>query len=191
MRLYFNNKSINDMEDALNNTLCSTNVISLIQKSTIMKIYSSEGIFHLFDSKLNRVIIKDLPVEEVKVNNTEFLLDRSTIKYILDWTQLNPQHIVENINVYTYGLNTKNDVMANDVMPNDIMTNDIMPNDIMPNEMGPNKMGTNEIGPVLIVEKKDGLISDLYFEINDNNLKELNNNINNRIVTFLSALNLC
>ena len=163
MRLYFQSKSINEIENALINTLSLTNIISLIQKSTITKIYSSEGIFHLFDNKLNRAIIKDLPVEEVKVNNTEFLLDKSTFNYVLDWTQLNPQHIVENINVYTYVLN----------------------------ELGSNEIGSNEIGPVLIVEKKDGQISDLYFEINDNNLKELNNNINNSIVTFLSALNLC
>ena len=171
MRLYFQSKSINEIENALNNTLCVTNVISLIQKSTITKIYSTEGIFHLFDNKLNRAIIKDLPVEEFKVNNTEFLLDKSTFNYVLDWTQLNPQHIVENINVYTYDLNTQNEMGQNDVMSNGIMP--------------------NELGLVLIVEKKDGQISDLYFEINDNNLKELNNDINNRIVTFLSALNLC
>ena len=196
MRLYFQSKSINEIENALYNTLCVTNVISLIQKSTITKIYSTEGIFHLFDNKLNRAIIKDLPVEELKVNNTEFLLDKSTFNYVLDWTQLNPQHIVENINVYTYDLNTQNemgqnDVMPNDVMPNGVMPNDVMPNGVMPNDVMPNGVMPNELGLVLIVEKKDGQISDLYLEINDNNLKELNNDINNRIVTFLSALNLC
>lgn len=181
MRLYFQSKSINEIENALINTLSLTNIISLIQKSTITKIYSSEGIFHLFDNKLNRAIIKDLPVEEVKVNNTEFLLDKSTFNYVLDWTQLNPQHIVENINVYTYGLNTQNDFMADEIGSNEMGAN----------EMGANEIGSNDSVPVLIVEKKDGQISDLYFEINGNNLKELNNNINNSIVTFLSALNLC
>lgn len=145
------------------NALSNAYNIYLIDKTLQTRIYSSEGIFHIKKNKLNRVIINDLPFEPLTINNVEFMVDRSSINYEVDWFQLNPNHMVETIQVSTYTL------------------------------LDPSALPDSSVDPfpdyTLVIERVHGEeISDVYILNNKNNI---DNDVENTIVTFLSALNLC
>lgn len=96
MRIYFTNPSIVSIENIQN---------KLISKSTINKIYSTEGIFHIINNKLNRLIIIDDPnSEKISISNIDFIVDRSRFTYDTECYQLNPNHISETVYVQTYFL---------------------------------------------------------------------------------------
>jgi len=96
VRLYFSDLSIAEKIDVHN--------MSLLNKSDFIRIFSSEGIFHVKDNKLMRAEIKDQPIENITIENIDFIMDKSSIKYDVDWYQINPYHISESIDVYTYAL---------------------------------------------------------------------------------------
>ena len=96
VRLYFSDLSIAEKIDIHN--------MSLLNKSDFIRIFSSEGIFHVKDNKLMRAEIKDQPIENITIENIDFIMDKSSIKYDVDWYQINPYHISESIDVYTYAL---------------------------------------------------------------------------------------
>lgn len=76
----------------------------VINKITFKKIYSTEGIFHIINNTLHRLIINDVPSEKVRINNIDFLVDRSSFTYDTDCYQLNPEHISETAYIQTYAL---------------------------------------------------------------------------------------
>ena len=78
--------------------------ITLEDKTSYKRIYSSEGIFIVKNNKLARLQIKDVPVENLTVNNIDFHVDKSEIKYDVDWFQISPEHRSMIIYVYTYAL---------------------------------------------------------------------------------------
>ena len=96
MRLYFSDLSIAEKIDFQG--------INLLTKTEFTRIFSNEGIFHVKDNKLMRLNIKDQPIENITIQNIEFIVDKSSIKYDVDWYQINPYHIMETIDVYTYVL---------------------------------------------------------------------------------------
>lgn len=96
IRLYFSDISIAEKIDFQG--------LTLLNKTSFTRILSSEGIFHVKDNKLLRVHIKDQPIENINIQNINFLVDKSSIKYDVDWYQINPYHIIEHIDVYTYAL---------------------------------------------------------------------------------------
>ena len=98
VRLYFSDLSISEKIDFHN--------MSLLNKSDFIRIFSSEGIFHVKDNKLMRAEIKDQPIENITIENIDFIMDKSSIKYDVDWYQINPYHISESIDVYTYALSS-------------------------------------------------------------------------------------
>jgi len=98
VRLYFSDLSIAEKIDFHN--------MSLLNKSDFIRIFSSEGIFHVKDNKLMRAEIKDQPIENITIENIDFIMDKSSIKYDVDWYQINPYHISESIDVYTYAVSS-------------------------------------------------------------------------------------
>jgi hypothetical protein len=162
MRVYFSDLSKVDFHSIENGN--TVNSIRLVNKTAFTRIFSSEGIFHIKDNKLMRAQIKDQPIENMTIQNTEFLVDKSSIKYDVDWYHINPYHIAETIDVYTYALL--------------IHTS--------PTHTSPDKVQ-------LILEKQEKNVNSIYFLINDNDNNDNNdiNDIKNTIVTFLSGLNLC
>jgi len=96
MRLYFTNPSIVSIENIQN---------KLISKNTIKKIYSTEGIFHIINNKVNRLIVTDVPdSEKFSISNIDFLVDRSMFTYETECYQLNPKHISETVSIQIYFL---------------------------------------------------------------------------------------
>ena len=168
VRLYFSDNSKVDLH-RIDNT--STN-ISLVDTTSFTRIFSSEGIFSVKDNKLMREQIKDQSIEKITIQNIEFLMDKSTIKYDVDWYQINPYHIAETIYMYTYELTTL-----------------ALPTHTLPTHTLPDKRVQ------LILEKQGKESSSIYFLINENDMLNENNMLNdeitNIIVTFLSGLNLC
>lgn len=126
VRLYFSDLSIAEKIDIHN--------MSLLNKSDFIRIFSSEGIFHVKDNKLMRAEIKDQPIENITIENIDFIMDKSSIKYDVDWYQINPYHISESIDVYTYALS-----------PNALPSH--LPSDTLQ----------------LILEKQDKKVNSLYF----------------------------
>jgi hypothetical protein len=96
VRLYFSDLSIAEKIDLER--------LTLLHKMEFTRIFSSEGIFHVKDNKLMRAEIKDQPIEHITIQNIDFIMDKSSIKYDVDWYQINPYHISESIDVYTYAL---------------------------------------------------------------------------------------
>ena len=159
MRVYFCNKDkvIDNLE---NGCRLGDTYNNLINKTNVTKIFSIEGIFYVYNNTLNRVIINDLPVEKVLINNVDLLIDKSSIVYEPGWVQLNPNHVVESVTVYTY----------------------------CANEIGPNEIGPNDKNVKFVIEKKNNIINDVYFEVEDIDLSEdidKYNAIKKDIVTFL------
>ena len=135
----------------------------LIEKTSLTRLYSNEGIFNIKDNKITRVKIQDQPVEPLTVNTIDFLIDRSSITDDAEWYQLSPQHIIEKITLYTYAsANTNADT---DTLP----------------------LKANSV--TLIMEKQDEHIRAVYFQITENNFSK--DDLKNILVTFLSTLNLC
>ena len=96
MRVYFTNPDIVSFENIQN---------KLIIKTTIKKIYSTEGIFHIINNKLNRLIIIDDPnSEKISISNIDFIVDRSRFTYDTECYQLNPKNISETVYIQTYTL---------------------------------------------------------------------------------------
>ena len=95
-RFYFSDLSITEKIDFQE--------ITLITKTKITRVFSSEGIFHVKDNKMMKLNIKDRPIENITIQDIEFIVDKSSIKYDVDWYQINPYHIMETIDVYTYVL---------------------------------------------------------------------------------------
>ena len=98
IRLYFSDLSIVEKLDFQH--------MHLLQKTEFTRIFSSEGMFHVKENKLMREQIQDQPIENITIQNIDFIMDKSSIKYDVDWYQLNPYHIAETIDVYTYALPT-------------------------------------------------------------------------------------
>jgi hypothetical protein len=139
----------------------------LIEKTSLTRLYSNEGIFNIKDNKITRVKIQDQPVEPLTINTIDFLIDRSSITDDAEWYQLSPQHIIEKITLYTYAsANTNADANADtDTLP----------------------LKANSV--TLIMEKQDEHIRAVYFQITENNFSK--DDLKNILVTFLSTLNLC
>lgn len=76
----------------------------LTSKSMIKKLFSPEGIYHLNNNKLNKVVIIDGIVTKRTINNIDFLVDNSIIAYEPACYQLSPAHISETVWVKTYTL---------------------------------------------------------------------------------------
>ena len=98
IRLYFSDLSIVEKIDF--HHMC------LLKKTDFTRIFSSEGMFHVKENKLMREQINDQPIENITIHNIDFIMDKSSIKYDVDWYQINPYHIAETIDVYTYALPT-------------------------------------------------------------------------------------
>ena len=130
MRLYFSDLSIAEKIDM--------DRLTLLHKSEITRIYSSEGIFLVNANKLTRAQIQDQSIENITIKNIELIVDKSSIKYDVDWYQINPYHIMETIDVYTYTLPTH-------TLPTHTVSN-----------------------TQLILEKQDKHVNALYFLIYDN-----------------------
>ena len=157
MRIYFSDVLVKNIIDAVS----GAHNIYLKEKSAKTRIYSSEGIFHIKDDKLNRVVIKDIPVEHITINNLECMVDRSSINYEVDWFQLSPNHIAETVQVSAYALYNPLSEPIEELFP----------------------------GSKLVIESVQGeKTSEVYIVNNENNI---DNDITNIVVTFLSALNLC
>ena len=102
MRVYIDDNNIDD-----NNINIKINTLLLDKPYTLTsmtKIYSIEGIFHVDDNILSRVTISDVPVERKTIQGVDLIVDKSTYAYDTDWLQLHPNHICENISLYTYSL---------------------------------------------------------------------------------------
>jgi hypothetical protein len=96
MRVYFTNPSLFTL-GSIERTL--------ISNTTIKKIYSTEGIFHIINNKLNRLIINDIPQsEKFSISNIDFIVDLSSFSYDTECYQLNPNHISETVYIQTYAL---------------------------------------------------------------------------------------
>ena len=126
-----------------------------------ISIFSSEGMFHVKENKLMREQIQDQPIENITIQNIDFIMDKSSIKYDVDWYQLNPYHIAETIDVYTYALPTH-----------------ALPTHALPTHALPTHAVT------LILEKQDKHLNSIYFYAETDDFY-------NSIGTFLSGLNLC
>jgi len=98
MRIYITD---NDLINNIKKSIPDNNIFDI---NVIRKIYSSEGIFHVIDNTLKRVIINDIPSDKLIINNYEFIVDRSTIEYDSEWYQLNPNHISEIVTSYAYAI---------------------------------------------------------------------------------------
>jgi len=183
VRLYFSDNSKVDLH-RIDNT--STN-ISLVDTTSFTRIFSSEGIFSVKDNKLMREQIKDQSIEKITIQNIEFLMDKSTIKYDVDWYQINPYHIAETIYMYTYELTTL--ALPTHTLPTHTLPTHTLPTHTLPTHTLPDKRVQ------LILEKQGKESSSIYFLINENDMLNENNMLNdeitNIIVTFLSGLNLC
>uniref|UniRef100_A0A6C0IHP1 Uncharacterized protein n=1 Tax=viral metagenome TaxID=1070528 RepID=A0A6C0IHP1_9ZZZZ len=132
MRFYFtDNELLHHLESSL--VLKDINIIR--------RIYSSDGILHVVNNILQRVIINDVPVEKITINNHDFIVDRSTIKYETGFFQISPKHIGETVTIRTY-------TIANAIDPNAIDPNAIA---IDPNEIK------------LVIEKHSNNIIEIYF----------------------------
>ena len=161
MRLYFSNKI-----DSLNFTIPTK--YSSLKVDNLTRIYSTEGIFQLLNNTFSKVIIRDYPIETVTINNIDFLIDKSQIVYDYEWKQLEPNHIVEHIKLYTYDLSVLQETAGIQEIQESASTTSI----------------TSTTSIQLVIEKKKEEISELYFVIN-NYINEKN------IVTLISELNLC
>jgi hypothetical protein len=115
---------------------------------------------------MNRLNIKDISIEHTTISNINFIVDKSTVEYETDWSQLNPKHMVETVYVYTYILQDSVDAMAMEAKAEAI---------------GPGRTIQ------LTIEKTQNIISEVYFTIKDT----IHDDYENIIVTFLSQLNLC
>ena len=182
MRLYFHGEHLQQVLLKV-----PTLDLELLQLTitTMQKIYSYEGIFHvrsncgnsggnlcsnlgdckrncsnLGDCKRNcrnclyRVFINDSPTERHSINGIEFVLDKSIEVYDSEFLQVNPNHIVDNITIYTYIIGTGTGT-------------------------GPGP-GT---GPTFVIEKQANKISEIYFD-----MQILSDDT---ISSFLTDLNLC
>lgn len=100
MRVYFTNP-LEGMQ-----IIKAIQTIENIKKSEITQsvIYSKEGIFHIINNKLNRLIINDGSSEKTSISNIDFMIDRSSFIYGPDCYQLHPQHISETVSIQTYTL---------------------------------------------------------------------------------------
>lgn len=154
IRIYFTNITL------VNNSALFR-ALHLIEKTSVTRLYSNEGIFNIQDNKITRVKIQDQPAEPLTVHTIDFLVDKSSITDDTEWYQLSPQHIIETISVYTYACA---DACADTLQIN-----------------------KNRIN--LIVEKHDEQIRAVYFQIDKEYFSK--DDVNNRLVTFLSTLNLC
>ena len=97
---------------------------------------------------LYRVFINDSPTERHSINGIEFVLDKSIEVYDSEFLQVNPNHIVDNITIYTYIIGT----------------------------------GTGT-GTTFVIEKQANKISEIYFD-----MQILSDDT---ISSFLTDLNLC
>jgi len=97
MQIYFANPD--DIIEHINN--------KVFTKTTFNKIYSKDGIFHVINNKLHRLIITDGSSENICINNIDFLIDRSSFTYDTECYQLHPQHISETVYIQTYELTDK------------------------------------------------------------------------------------
>ena len=163
MRLYFSDLSIAEKIDFQG--------IHLLSKTEFTRIFSNEGIFHVKDNKLMRLNIKDQPIENITIQNIEFIVDKSSIKYDVDWYQINPYHIAESIDVYTYALS-----------PHSVAPHSVLPHSVAPHSVAPHSVAPHSVQ--LILEKQDKHVSSLYFSAETDDF-------NNIIGTFLLGLNLC
>ena len=167
MRLYFTDIAvINKLAD---NSLSTYFILQpyLTNQEIITKIYSTDGIFYVMNNVMNRLNIKDSSIEHTTISNINFIVDKSSVEYETDWSQLNPKHMVETVYVYTYIL--QEPVEAN----------------------AKANANAEAIGPgrtiQLTIEKTQNIISEVYFTIKDT----IHDDYENIIVTFLSQLNLC
>jgi hypothetical protein len=147
MRLYFSKKI-----DSLNFTIPTK--YSSLKVDNLTRIYSTEGLFQLLNNTFSKVIIRDYPIETVTINNIDFLIDKSQIVYDYEWKQLEPNHIVEHIKLYTYDLSVLQETA-----------------------------GIQETTSIqLVIEKKKEEISELYFVItnyiNEKNIVTLISELN-------------
>jgi hypothetical protein len=166
MRLYFTDMAvINKLAD---NSLSTYFILQpyLTNQEIITKIYSADGIFYVMNNVMNRLNIKDISIEHTTISNINFIVDKSTVEYETDWSQLNPKHMVETVYVYTYILQDSVDAMAMEAKAEAI---------------GPGRTIQ------LTIEKTQNIISEVYFTIKDT----IHDDYENIIVTFLSQLNLC
>jgi pentapeptide MXKDX repeat protein len=167
-----------DSMNIVTNNICISDILSSpkTKKTTITKIYSNEGIFHLFNNTLHRMTINDGPINdgpindgpindgpindgpindgpinEIKnINKRKIIIDRSTISYEIEDYHLSPNHITEVCNIYTYSICNK--------FKSDTVID-------------------------LVIEKQKNRITEMYLVVDDL--------LNKDIVTFLSDLNLC
>ena len=97
MRVYFVNPDLFPI-GSIENKIIS-------DKYIIIKIYSTEGIFHIINNKLNRLIINDSShSEKFSISNIDFIVDGSSFTYDTECYQLNPKHISETVYIQTYDL---------------------------------------------------------------------------------------
>jgi hypothetical protein len=163
IRLYFSDLSIVEKLDFQH--------MHLLQKTEFTRIFSSEGMFHVKENKLMREQIQDQPIENITIQNIDFIMDKSSIKYDVDWYQLNPYHIAETIDVYTYALPTH-------ALPTHALPTHALPTHALPTHALPTHAVT------LILEKQDKHLNSIYFYAETDDFY-------NSIGTFLSGLNLC
>ena len=78
--------------------------LHLIEKTSLTRLYSNEGIFNIKDNKITRVKTRDQSVETLTVNTIDFLVDKSSITYDTEWFQISPEHITETIYIYSYAV---------------------------------------------------------------------------------------
>ena len=105
IRVYITDTDLGErIHDIINNATLDENLNKLYYTVSVQKkiIYSIEGIFHISNNRIRKVIIKDSEVETIKVNQYNFILDKSVIEYDDEYLQLNPNHLTENVYVYNY-----------------------------------------------------------------------------------------
>jgi hypothetical protein len=147
----------------------------LLKKTDFTRIFSSEGMFHVKENKLMREQINDQPIENITIHNIDFIMDKSSIKYDVDWYQINPYHIAETIDVYTYALTH---ALPTHTLPTHTLPTHTLPTHTLPTHTLPTPNVT------LILEKQDKHLNSIYFYAETDDFYD-------SIGTFLSGLNLC
>jgi hypothetical protein len=84
------------------------NIVDLLKKTEKHTlIYSKRGILEIINNKVYEVIIKDYPIEKVKIKEIDCLIDRSTIEKADIIYQIPIEHTLVKINKSFYKLTDK------------------------------------------------------------------------------------
>jgi hypothetical protein len=76
----------------------------LKKKTTTNFIYSNKGIFQIHKNNLMRLEILDIPCKQFKIDECDFIIDYSTIKFQEECMQLPLEHYTEQVISYEYSL---------------------------------------------------------------------------------------